>query len=260
VPEGDTIHRVAAALRAALAGKELTAFTADRVRGRRPALGTTVERVEARGKHLLVSFAAGVVLHTHLRMNGAWHLYRDGERWRKPAWQARVVIAVDGFEAVCFGAPVVELQRAAAPIAGTAALGPDLCRADADLDECVERMDRLRDPASSIADALLDQRVACGVGNVYKSEVLWTCGVDPFRPVGQIDVHTRRELVATAARLLQSNLDRSGRVTAPGTRGGVAVYGRTGRPCPRCGTRISSRRQGTHARVTYWCPSCQPPA
>lgn len=258
MPEGDTIHRAAAVLRAVLAGQVLTAFAADRVRGPRPAIGTSVERVEARGKHLEIRFGDGVVLHTHMRMSGAWHIYRAGERWRKPAWQARVVIGVAGFEAVCFSAPVVELQRGGESAARASALGPDLCRAGADLDECVERMARLRAPASSIADALLDQRVACGVGNVYKSEVLWACQVDPFRRVGDVDVDTRRQLLATAARMLQANVGRADRVTEPGTRGGVAVYGRAGLPCPRCGTLIIARRHGEHARVAYWCPTCQP--
>ncbi len=259
MPEGDTIHRAAAALRTAVLGKPLTAFEAPRLTGLRPAVGAVIERVESRGKHLEIGFDDGVVLHTHMRMTGSWHLYRPGEQWRKSTRQARVIIEVPGWQAVCFSAPVVDTYQAREfhPNPRVAALGPDLCEPDVDLDDCVERMGRLVTAETTVAEALLDQRIACGVGNVYKSEVLWVCELHPFSPVGALTVEQRRALLATASRLLRANLDRPGRVTVPGVAGGVAVYGRHAKLCPRCATPIAVSRHGEQARVTYWCPGCQ---
>jgi endonuclease-8 len=265
MPEGDTIARAARQLHSALAGRTLTRFDAPRLAGATPRPGTTVESVDSRGKHLLVRFGDGRVLHTHMQMTGSWHVYGPGQRWRKPKHLARVVLEVDdGTVAVCFSAPTIEvlsgdlrpLARRRGAAAGLGELGPDLCRADADLDEAVRRMSTV-DPATEIAVALLDQRIAAGVGNVYKSEVCFACGVDPTTPVGDLDGATRRRLVETASRLLRANLDGPRRTTVPG---GLAVYGRAGRPCRRCGDRIRRTRQGPSPRSTYWCPTCQPPA
>jgi endonuclease VIII len=259
VPEGDTIHRTAAALRASVLGKPVTAFYAPRLSGLQPAVGAVVERVESRGKHLEIGFDDGVVLHTHMRMSGSWHLYRTGERWRKNPRQARVVIEVPGWQAVCFNAPVVEVYRnvelAPHPVLG--GLGPDLCRDGSDIGEAVRRMGALCHAETTVAEALLDQRVASGVGNVYKSEVLWVCELHPFTPVGALDDEQRRRLLETAAGMLRSNLDRPSRVTVSSSPDGVAVYGRFGKPCLRCGTPIEVRKHGEQARVTYWCPGCQ---
>lgn len=256
MPEGDTIHRTAAALRTALLGKPMTAFEAPRLTGAAPTIGSVIERVESRGKHLEIGFDDGVVLHTHMRMSGSWHLYHPGERWRKSARAARVVIEVPGWQAVCFSAPVVETWRhrelTRHPLAGS--LGPDLCKLDADLDACVERMGSLAEPARTLAEVLLDQRIACGVGNVYKSEVLWAVGVHPRSQVGAIDADTRRSLIDTSARLLRANLGGPDRVTVGG---GLAVYGRNGKPCLRCAAPIEVARYGEQARVTYWCGGCQ---
>jgi endonuclease-8 len=260
MPEGDTIHRVAARLRPALVGRPLVRLEAPRARNlvRRPPAGTVIGAVDAVGKHLLVRFEDGTVLRTHLRMSGSWHLYATGERWRRPAHLARAVVEVPGWVAVCFAAPVVELEHEATGMPAIAHLGPDLTSAaltDVDIDACVERMDTLLEPQEEVGVALLDQRVACGVGNVYKSEVLWACRVDPFAAVADLPVETKRSLVATAAAQLRANVDNPGaRVTY---RGGVAVYGRAGRPCPRCGALVQTRRQGAQARSTYWCPRCQ---
>lgn len=256
MPEGDTLHRTAARLRPALVGAELRRFDAPRLTGPRPRLGESIVAVEAVGKHLMVRFGGGVVLQTHLRMTGSWHLYAPGERWRKPAHLARVVIEVPEAVAVCFSAPVVRThlgEREATE--AVAHLGPDLCRADADLDEAAARMAAV-DPETEIGVVLLDQRVAAGIGNVYKSEVLWALRVDPFAHVGSLDETLRRDLIETAARLLRANLTTTRRTTVPG---GLAVYGRTRRPCRRCGTPIRARRQGEQARTTYWCPRCQAP-
>ncbi len=206
------------------------------------------------GKHLLIAFAGGIVLRTHLRMSGSWHLYRTGERWQKPAHLVRALVEVDGWVAVCFSAPVVELERS--PPVGH--LGPDLCRPDADVDECVARMATLADPATELADVLLDQRIACGVGNVYKSEVCWACRVPPRTPIGLVDEPTRRALIDVATRQLRANLTGGPRQTVSGAPGTLAVYGRAGQPCRRCGTPIRVARTGPHARSTYWCPTCQP--
>jgi endonuclease VIII len=252
VPEGDTLHKIAARLRPALVGAELRRFEAPRLVGPRPRYGTTIESVEAVGKHLLVTFGDRVVLQTHLRMTGSWHLYATGERWRKPAHLMRARIGVDGWDAVCFSAPVVRTHLGEAAAADSVAhLGPDLCQPDVDLDVAVARMAALCDADTSIADALLDQRVASGIGNVYKSEVLWAHRVDPFIPVAAVDDERRRALLRTASQLLRANLSTTRRTTVPG---GLAVYGKVRRPCRRCGTPIRSRRQGPQARSTYWCP------
>ncbi len=236
-------------------------FEAPRLVGDRPRVGSVIARVEARGKHLLVHFDDGLTLQTHMRMTGSWHLYRREERWQKPAYLMRAMIEVDRWVAVCFAAPIVRTYRPGRPggplsngVDPVAHLGPDLCVADADLDECVRRLGTCVDPAEEIGPALLDQRVACGVGNVYKSEVLFACGVDPATPVAHLDDSTRRRLLETASRLLRANLGAGIRTTVEG---GLAVYGRQRQPCRRCGTPVRMRRQGQQARSTYWCPTCQ---
>ena len=258
MPEGDTLFRTAARLRPALAGHVLTRFEAPRLVGDRPKVGVRIEDVEARGKHLLVHFEGGLSLRTHLRMTGSWHLYREGERWRKAPHLARTVVGADsGWVAVCFQAPVVETyHRQLGDPTPLASLGPDLCRPvdDATLDTVLERVTQLTDERTQLGEALLDQRIAAGIGNVYKSEVCFACGVDPFTPVAALDEATRRKLWSTAARQLHANLERADRITWGS---GQAVYGRRGQPCPRCGTPVRMRRQGEQARSTYWCPSCQ---
>lgn len=256
VPEGDTIHRTAARLRPALIGRRLEKFQAPRLVGLRPRIGSTIESVEATGKHLEIGFDDGIILHTHMRMAGSWHLYRPGETWRRRLQSARVVVQVEGWMAVCFNAPLVEVYRAEdrRRHPGLGSLGPDLCRPSADLDACVDRMPQYADDHQEIADVLLDQRICCGVGNVYKSEVLWACRLDPRTQLRALAPRGRRVLVETAADLLQANLGGGERTTVTG---GVAVYGRAGKPCLRCHTPIEVIRQGIHARVTYWCPGCQ---
>ena len=263
MPEGDTIFRVAARLRGALVGKQLVELEVRRdARGRRgPEPGTEITAVDAAGKHLLVHFADGHVLHTHMQMTGTWHVYRPAERWRRPGHTARVVVRVaDGTTAVCFAAPVVELRRERdARDRPTRAsrmlerLGPDLCEADVDLDAVVTRL-ALLEPDTEVAAALLDQRVAAGIGNVFKSEICWAERVFPFTAIADVDEPTRRRLYETAHRQLTSNLTTARRTTYGG---GLAVYRRARRPCPRCGATIMSRPDRA-ARSTYWCPRCQP--
>lgn len=255
MPEGDTLHRTANRLRPALQGRSLVRLTLHHATGggRPPQAGERIETVEAIGKHLLIRFELGTTLRTHMRMAGSWHLYRSGERWRNRPELARAVVEVDGWTAVCFAAPVVELTDGATANSKIAHLGPDLTRpdiTDRDIDAAAERMANV-DPDEEIGAVLLDQRVACGVGNLYKSEVLFACGVDPFTPVAALDNETRRRLLATASRLLRRSTVENGPRTA------VAVYGRARQPCLRCGTPIKARRQGEQARTTYWCPTCQ---
>lgn len=267
MPEGDTLHRAAESLRRAIGGRrmrraEIRPGPSGPVRGtaRPPSAGSVVETVEARGKHLLIGFGDGTVLHTHLRMSGSWHIYRPGERWRKPPRHARVVLETEDAVAVCFSAPVVELLRARDldRHPALAALGPDLCRPEPDLDEVLRRLEELLDPGTEIGIALLDQRVASGIGNVYKSEVLFARRVSPATPLRSLQPEERRAMFATASQLLRRNLGGGPRSTVDG--GGLAVYGRAGRPCRACRAPIRSRRQGDPPRATYWCPSCQPEA
>jgi endonuclease-8 len=222
-------------------------------------VGARVASVESRGKHLLIGFDNGLTLRTHLRMTGSWHRYRPGERWRLPAQAATVVIETPEAVAVCFNAPVAELLTATelARHARLNALGPDLLSKDFEPDAAVAQ---LRDrPDAEIANALLDQEALAGIGNVYKSEICFIEGVNPWRAVGELDGVAVAGLVTTAHRLLGANVSGGARVTTGERRPGreLWVYGRAGRPCRRCGTLIEGRRQGEQARMTYWCPRCQ---
>ncbi len=269
MPEGDTLYRTAAGLRPYLIGRTVTAA---RTGGPGPVpqvariVGHEITAVEALGKNLLIRFDNGLELRTHLRMNGSWHRYRPGERWRRPPARARLVLEVPGAIAVCFDAPVVELLEVRAeplhPSLGR--LGPDLLAPDFD---AAEALHRLRDPsraAVTAAEALLDQRAMAGIGNVYKNETLWIERVSPFVTVSALDDETLRRLIDTGRRLLLANVGPTHgpeRITTAGDRsapGPLYVYGRTGRPCRRCGAPIASVRQGTDVpRTTYWCPGCQ---
>jgi endonuclease VIII len=269
VPEGDTLFRTAAGLRPHLVGRTVTA-----ARARRPGpqiervIGTMIEAVESQGKNLLIRFDGGLQIRTHLRMNGSWHRYRPGERWRRPPGRARLVLEVDGAVAVCFDAPVVELfeSRTEHLHPSLSKLGPDLLAPDFDAAEAHRRLRAPERAELDIGVVLLDQRALAGIGNVYKNEVLWIERVSPFAPVGTLDDPTLERLVATARRLMRANVDaRRGpeRVTTAGDRGAPGVlyaYGRTGRHCRRCGTPIAVTRQGDDLpRSTYWCPTCQEP-
>lgn len=259
MPEGDTIYRAAAALRTALVGRTVSKFEAQRLTGPAPRRGAAVERVESHGKHLEIVFDDGIILHTHMRMTGSWHLYHPGEKWRKRRHQARVIIETDEWVAVCFNAPVVETYRefdqTRHPRAGR--LGPDLCNENADLHECAARLFHYDNPDATIGDALLDQRVMSGVGNVFRCEVLWACGIHPWAKVSNVPQSTCLDLVLTAATQLRANLNSPVRVTAPDVPGGLAVYGRNGQKCVRCGDVIRLTKMGEMARLLYWCPGCQ---
>ncbi len=262
--EGDTLYRTALALRPHMVGRRVLA-----ARGRMPGprlagvVGMSVTAVESRGKNLLVMFSGGLELRTHLGMRGAWHRYPPGVAWRRPPARASAVLEVHGSVAVCFDASAVELLeiRAEGLHPPLAALGPDLLADEIDPAEAVRR---LRDPGRadwSIAEALLDQRALAGIGNVYKSEALFVERVDPFAAVRELADETLLRLVLRARELLLANRGGGPRTTTTPelARSGrrLWVYGRAGRPCPRCRSPIMSRRHGRLPRTTYWCPRCQ---
>lgn len=267
MPEGDTIFRAARTLRTALVGKQVTRVETrvPQVRSLGPTrlVGQEIRDVEPRGKHLLHWFEpSGFALHTHMRMTGSWHVYRPTERWRKPRHLATIVLAVPDLVAVCFTAPVCELlsARQVETHPGMARLGPDALDPDTDLALARARLDARE--AVEIGVALLDQAVLAGVGNVYRNEVLFLHQIDPWTRVSELSGAQRDALLATSERLLKANVapGSSGRITTTGTRGtgnSVYVYGKGGRPCPRCGTAIRVGRQGGQARLTYWCVRCQ---
>jgi len=246
MPEGDTIFRAATTLRKALAGARVAAFRAEGL-GRGP-VGERIEAVEARGKNLLVRFEKGRTLRTHMMLHGSWHLYREGERWRRPPFQAKVELHADnGFVAVCFSAPIVEWLRQ--PLD----LGPDATQDAFDPAEAVRRLQWLAE--MPIEQALLTQPAVAGVGNVIKCEALFLAGIDPFAPVRSLSPEALARLVDQSHRLLLRNRTAGPRTSrAFGPR--FWVYGRAGKPCLRCGAAIRFRRA---SRLTYFCASCQAP-
>jgi endonuclease-8 len=243
VPEGDTILRTANFLRPRLAGKRLTRASPEPFQRLE---GSTVTEVSANGKHLLIHFDSGLVLHSHMRMTGSWHVYRPGERWRKPAWQAKVVLENDDAVAVLFSAPVVELRREKEVDLDLSHLGPDILASELDLAEILKRARKSR--RQPLGELLLDQRVAAGIGNIYKCESLWRLKLDPWMQAAEMDDKALGGLYVEARKLMQAALR---------TRLPHAVHGRARRSCPRCMGRIECRRQGDPPRFTYYCPRCQ---
>jgi endonuclease-8 len=259
VPEGDTVWRTARHLDQALSGSTLVE-TDFRVPAHATAdlSGQPVLETFARGKHLLTRIGPDTTLHTHLKMEGAWHLYRPGTRWKRPAHEARVVLRTDTWTAVGFLLGIVELVDRAAEQQVVGHLGPDLLGPHWDEHEALRR---LRDvPDRPVAEAILDQRNLAGLGNVYKSELCFLAGVHPHLPVGEVPDLPR--LVRRAKAVLEANKDRVEQSTTGDLRRGrrTWVYGRAREPCRRCGTKVRVSEQGDpgQERVTYWCPSCQP--
>jgi endonuclease-8 len=249
MPEGDTIHRTARALRSRLVGKVvLNAGPAPLKR----LAGATVTSVEPVGKHLLMRFSNDLVLHSHMRMNGSWHVYAPGEAWRKPERLARAVLLTEDVVAVCFSAPLVELTRE--PQLGH--LGPDILGDSFDAGEVVRRA--RAGEAASLGELLLDQRVAAGIGNVYRCEALWWLRLDPWAAPGELTDEELAGLYLTVRAAMRANLIGSGRMFP--AYGRSAVHGRAGRPCRRCGSRVKIKVQGRDARMTYYCERCQRPA
>jgi endonuclease-8 len=273
MPEGDTIYRAALALHRALAGRTVVRFESvypavTRVAADRPIEGRTIESVSARGKHLLIAFSGDVFLRTHMRMNGSWHLYRPGVRWQRPAADMRVLIATADAVAVGFNVPVAELltSRQLARHLELRALGPDWLAPAFDREEILRRL-RAR-AGDAAADALLNQRVAAGIGNVFKSEILFLAGIHPFTAVSALDASQLERVVDIAREQLTANVLTRAQTLKPFTGRRTTrsldpnkklwVYGRGGQPCRRCGATIEVRKTGVDARITYWCPSCQP--
>jgi endonuclease VIII len=269
MPEGDTIHRAARTLHTALAGQRIARFESvlahlTRVDAERPIAGRLLERVEARGKHVLMWLEGSLVLRTHMRMHGSWHIYRPGERWQRPRHEMRIVIETAPYVAVAFAVPVAEflpadtLDRDGA----VAELGPDLLSDSFDAAEAVARLGTRGE--MEIADALLDQRALAGIGNVFKSEILFAARISPFTKVSDLPATELARIVAIAVRQMRANItDRPGVPDGRRTTNrldpsaGLWVYGRHGRPCRRCSAPIQRVRQGPDARSTYWCGRCQ---
>lgn len=239
MPEGDSLRRTAERLRV-LEGQVVAVESphpraaalgvAERLDGRR------LERVEAVGKNLLLTFEGGVLLRSHLRLRGRWRVGPAGS-WR--AGSPWLVLRGQSHEAVLWNGPVLELGRGAID-----RLGPDIMADPPDLDAMVARM-RRGDPHRELGDVLLDQRLVAGIGNLWRAEALYAAGVSPWTPLARLDDVALRRLLETASGAMRAG--RSERM----------VYRRAGLPCRRCGTPIAARRQGDAARTAYWCPSCQ---
>jgi endonuclease-8 len=260
MPEGDTVWRAAKRMHEALAGDVLT--TSD---FRVPRLATTdltgrhVLEVAPRGKHLLTRLDGGLTVHTHFEMDGTWRVFDGGARWSGGAThEIRIVLGTHRHVAVGYRIPVIDLVETDRESDLVGHLGPDLLDTDFDSKEALRRLATA--PDVGIADALLDQRNLAGIGNVYKSEVLFLSGIDPWKRTA--DVPDLSKVVDLARRLMIANRDRETRMTTGVRRPGEQtwVYGRAARPCRRCGTAITRRMQGEpgHERVTFWCPTCQP--
>jgi endonuclease VIII len=243
MPEGDSLHRAARKLQV-LVGERVAVDTphpraasvlaAERLDGRR------LESVEAVGKNLLLSFEGGLVLRSHLRMSGRWQVLERGAAKHGKPW---LVLTGTEREAVLWNGPVLELTRR-----GTRRLGPDILAEPPEFGSMVVNL-RGTHQARELGDALLDQRLVAGIGNVWKAESLWRAELSPWLPLGQVSDEELERVLAEAARLMRAALG------GPG--GKRAVYRRAGRPCPRCGTPIRSRGQGDDNRMAYWCPGCQ---
>ena len=244
MPEGDSLHRAARKLQM-LVGEQVAVETphpraaaervAERLDGRR-LLG-----VEAIGKNLLLSFEGGLVLRSHLRMSGRWQVVERGASRHGKPW---LVLTGEEREALLWNGPVLELTSRA-----TRRLGPDILAEPPDLAAMVANLRRAQ-PSRELGDALLDQRLVAGIGNVWKAEALWRAQLSPWLGLGEASDEELERVLVEASRLMRASLDRG--------RNERAVYRKAGRPCPRCGERIHSRGQGDANRTAYWCPGCQP--
>ena len=258
MPEGDTVLVVARRLHQALAGEKLlrTDFRVPRF-ATVDLAGQLVESVASRGKHLLMRTDQGVTIHSHLRMDGAWHLYRSGEKWRGPGFQVRAVLETKPWLVVGFRLGRLDVIKTEREGSLLAQLGPDVLGPDWDATEVLRRLGA--QPEREIGSALLDQRTIAGPGNIYKSEACFLHGVDPFTRVGE--VADLEGLVTLLKGLMEANRGIGRQITTGDNRPGRGrwVAGRAGQPCRRCGTAIRSAEQESYGaeRITYWCPACQ---
>jgi endonuclease-8 len=254
VAEGDSILRIARRMDTALAGKPVSVRTPGQRRpeGLAPSSidGLVLERVESRGKHLLLYFADDLMLHSHLGMRGGWHVYGRGQRWRRPPSQAWIALASDDAEAVNFGGSFMRIGRQGRLLREPrlVRLGPDILAEDFEPADAIARM-RGVNPQIELGAALLGQRLVAGIGNIFKSEGCWAARVDPHQRLGEVGDRELEDVLAATRELMLEAVE-TGRQPK-------RVYGRAGQPCPRCGTRIRSQAQGDAARTTYWCPGCQ---
>jgi endonuclease-8 len=251
--EGDTIMRAAKRLDGVLSGREV-GVTAPNPRGQAAGVesldGGRVQGVESRGKHLLVHFDDGRVLHSHLGMNGSWHVYERGSRWNRPQGSAWVVISADGTDVAEFGGPTLRVIDAARLKADPtlARLGPDILDDDFTVMAGVESL-RKGERTVGIGEALLDQRRIAGIGNIFKSEGCFAAAISPWHWLGEVEDDELAHVVRSTRELMREAVE-SGRQPKQ-------VYKRAGQPCPRCGAELRARGQGDDNRVTYWCPGCQ---
>lgn len=249
--EGDTILRAGRRIESALGGQVLAVRPGNgpgRIAGLERIDGHRLERVGTHGKHLLLCFG-DLTLHSHLGMSGSWRVGRGGERWHKPASAAWAVLAGEQSEAVQFGGPTLRVLSTGGlrrdPV--LARLGPDVLAADFDLGQALRRLRATGD--RELGDALLDQRLLAGVGNIFKSEACFAAKVNPWQPIDGLTDDQLAGVVSAARSLMLESVDRG--------RAAPAIYRRVGRPCPTCGRPIAGRGQGDANRRTYWCPSCQ---
>jgi endonuclease VIII len=258
VPEGDTIHHAARRIRAVLLDRVPDEIRTPNPRHRADRWperlqGRAVRGVDAHGKHLFVRFDGELTLHSHLRMTGAWGVHREGTRWKRAARRAWLVIRAGEWSVVEFDGPVLELMRESRTRFDRrlAALGPDIVGERFDGDAFLARL-RAQDPARALGDALLDQRVVAGIGNVWKSESCFAARVSPWRELARVDDDEALAIAEFAHVQMSRSAAADGFSERP-----RAVYGRTGLPCERCGTPIRGHGQGDDNRTTYWCPGCQ---
>jgi endonuclease VIII len=259
MPEGDTIYRTAVQLRSVLAGQTICEATSQ-VGGPDPhsLVGRRVEAIEARGKHLLIHLDDGQAIHSHMGMTGSWHVYRSDQAWLKPARRAHLVLHLPAAVCVCFTPKTLEILTAHGvrrhPYLSR--LGPDLLSERFGVQDVVQRLRQRSD--LPVGEAVMDQTLVCGIGNVYKSELLFLQRLDPFCRVGDLSDSQLEQLVQSARQLMRRNLQGSRRTTRFGRDGQrLWVYGRSGEKCLQCGSIIRMRRQGGLGRSTYWCPTCQ---
>ena len=266
MPEGDTIFRTAVVLRRAIAGQVVTGFevTAPKVSAaarEETIVGSRIAEVESNGKHLFITFDTPerVVLHTHMKMSGAWHVYRPGERWWEPESEARVVIRTEHVVAPCFHPPIVELllEKELGLHRVVGGLGPDIIRDDFDLDEAIRRLRENED--RDVATALLDQHVISGIGNVFKVEALFLGRTSPWAQVRDLDDAKLREIVEHARTLIRLNRDGRPRRTHFGLNAAERMWvdERAGLPCHVCGTMVESGWHPDEVRKSWFCPKCQ---
>lgn len=261
MPEGDTILRTARTLQRAIGGQTIARFDSTLPQLKRFApdlVGQKITEVVAVGKNLLIKFEDGRVLRSHMMMSGSWHIYRPGERWQKSPGAARAVIEAGEWVAVCFAAPVVELVNSLEAHAPIADLGPDILAENFDLPEAKRRLQQAA--GRELGDSILDQTLVAGIGNVYKSEVLFICRTDPRLDTGDLSDEKLTEILEEARKQMRLNLTTVARRTrglelGEGSR--YWVYRRSGLPCFKCGATIKMVRQSELVRSTYFCPACQ---